>query len=438
MTMLLRSAAARCAAAPSAARRLTIAAPAAFARSPRAQRATTLAASFSAGAAGGAAAEKIELPSHKDAGLFSIDLLAEQTCLAHPSKKRGEDAWFITRYAVGVADGVGGWAEVNVDAGAYSRQLMEECKSFVDASVASATAEGKPVEVDPTPVLAAAHARVQLPGSTTAVVVTAGHSGTLRILNLGDSAALLLRYTPPPATDRGIGPLRPEEVAKLWSPLFKTTEQQHDTFNMPLQLCHPRYGASDPVSAADRLEASPAIGDVVLLGSDGVFDNLTVPEVIAALARVDWRPCREYLRLKRRRYAEAKAVATSARAALAEPGSAEAEATARKGTPLERFKIRNLSESDVATDAELLEAEKAARAALRSASALVAVAAQRVGRDPRANSPFSRAAAAVGLRHDGGKLDDVTVLLGLVVPDDARPRVEGAPLSCAQAQAAGA
>jgi serine/threonine protein phosphatase PrpC len=398
-----------------------------------------LAASFGTGAAAASALSsaapgpdgRIPLPPHKDAGAFSLDLLAEATCLAHPDKKRGEDAWFATRYAVGIADGVGGWASVGVDAGAYARAFMEQCAGYLDAAVAATVADGASVEPDPAPAMAAAHARVTLPGSTTAVLATAGAGGDLRLLNLGDSAGMLLRWSPPPVTDHGAAPLRPEEAAKLWAPLLKTREQTHGhTFNMPLQLCCPRYGQSDEVTSAEAYVVAPAPGDVLLLGTDGLWDNLRTPDIVAGLARVDWAPVREYVRLKRRRYLEAKAVATSARDALAAGADDDdaAPTTNKKafvGGPLERFKIRNLSASDVVTDAELADAEKRARSVLRSASGLLAVRAQAVGADPRARTPFGEAASARGLRQFavGGKLDDVTVLLAVVVPDEARPRL---------------
>lgn len=43
-------------------------------------------------------------------------------------QKGGEDACFIADHCIGVADGVGGWAEIGVDPGLYSRQLMEFAK----------------------------------------------------------------------------------------------------------------------------------------------------------------------------------------------------------------------------------------------------------------------------------------------------------------------
>ena len=56
-------------------------------------------------------------------------LLTAGACvIPHPDKmeKGGEDAFFISErgYCLGVADGVGGWAEIGVDPGLYSKELM--------------------------------------------------------------------------------------------------------------------------------------------------------------------------------------------------------------------------------------------------------------------------------------------------------------------------
>eukprot|EP00757_Euglenozoa_sp_SAG-D1_P022130 gene22130-1294_t len=46
----------------------------------------------------------------------------------------GEDAYFVSRrgIALGVADGVGGWAKEGVDSSRYSRMLMKQCCDFFD------------------------------------------------------------------------------------------------------------------------------------------------------------------------------------------------------------------------------------------------------------------------------------------------------------------
>lgn len=61
-------------------------------------------------------------------------MAAGAAMIPHPAKqdKGGEDAFFIADHCLGVADGVGGWAEIGVDPGLYSRQLMQFAK---DATV---------------------------------------------------------------------------------------------------------------------------------------------------------------------------------------------------------------------------------------------------------------------------------------------------------------
>lgn len=81
-------------------------------------------------------------------------------------KPLGEDAYFISPegQSFGVADGVGGWTKRGIDAGEYARQLMENSKSSIICQPKGF--------IDPKEVLTEAHSRTQVPGSSTACVVT--------------------------------------------------------------------------------------------------------------------------------------------------------------------------------------------------------------------------------------------------------------------------
>lgn len=81
------------------------------------------------------------------------------------TKLIGDDAHFVCEHeqVVGVADGVGGWAKLGVDAGEYARELTSHAEKAVRASP-----EGC---VDPHQVLATAHARTNALGSSTACIV---------------------------------------------------------------------------------------------------------------------------------------------------------------------------------------------------------------------------------------------------------------------------
>jgi protein phosphatase PTC7 len=280
-------------------------------------------------------------PPHPDAGRFPLAFLSEATYLPHPEKAakggRGDDAWLMTAHALAVADGVGGWADMGVDPGNYARRLMAETERIERAAAAAASAsassgEGGGVDVDPQAALYHAWRATRVQGSSTAVMVTATHRGTLRVCNMGDSGAVLLRQERPPVTDHAPAPLRAEEAAKLWRVLTSTTPQTHE-FNFPKQLAATR--ASDSLASAQLGELTGAgPGDVVLLASDGLFDNLHDAQLTSLLGRVSWAPCHEYVRLKRRRYAEAQSVeaAVQAEARVAGSGGGAAVAPPR-GTP---------------------------------------------------------------------------------------------------------
>lgn len=87
--------------------------------------------------------------------------------MPHPDKEEtgGEDAHFICaeEHAIGVADGVGGWADVGINAGLYAQALMEN-------SVNAIRDEPKGY-IDPARVLEKAHSSTKVKGSSTACII---------------------------------------------------------------------------------------------------------------------------------------------------------------------------------------------------------------------------------------------------------------------------
>ena len=100
-------------------------------------------------------------------GHRTLKLISGSCYLPHPDKEEtgGEDAHFICidEQAIGVADGVGGWADVGVDAGEYARELMSN-------SVTAIQEEPKG-SIDPSRVLEKAHSSTKAKGSSTACIV---------------------------------------------------------------------------------------------------------------------------------------------------------------------------------------------------------------------------------------------------------------------------
>mmetsp|Transcript_22770 Transcript_22770/g.54509 ORF Transcript_22770/g.54509 Transcript_22770/m.54509 type:complete len:351 (-) Transcript_22770:256-1308(-) len=172
--------------------------------------------------------------------------------IPHPDKRDrgGEDSYFVSSSgtAIGVADGVGGWAEIGIDAGLYSRMLMNYCLEAVDEEVEMSAAS-------PMRILKNGYSRTKAQGSCTACIITLGEE-TLHAANLGDSGFIILR------------------AGKI---VFKSPQQQHD-FNFPYQLGN-ADGMSDPPEAAATFSVPVMEGDIVVAATDGVFDNLFADEI---------------------------------------------------------------------------------------------------------------------------------------------------------------
>lgn len=170
----------------------------------------------------------------------------------------GEDSFFVANNykVIGVADGVGGWSKQGVDPSLFANSLMENAKLF---------AETHRKELDPEVILDAAYRKVVhdkkiKAGSSTACIATLRKKEDgnhfLDVANLGDSGLLVVRNR---------------------EQLFRVHEKVHG-FNAPFQLAvlpqHLRGRAfSDRVEDCIRESVEVKEGDVVVMGTDGLFDN---------------------------------------------------------------------------------------------------------------------------------------------------------------------
>ncbi|KAI3412355.1 Protein phosphatase [Psidium guajava] len=182
----------------------------------------------------------------------ALKLLSGSCCLPHPDKedKGGEDAHLICEdeQVIGVADGVGGWADVGVDAGLYSRELM-----FHSVNAIKEETEGS---VDPAIILEKAHANTKAKGSSTACIIALKEEG-IHAINLGDSGFIVVRDG---------------------CDIFRSPVQQHG-FNFTYQLESGRNGDLPSSGQVFRIPVSD--GDVIVAGTDGLFDNLYDDEISA-------------------------------------------------------------------------------------------------------------------------------------------------------------
>lgn len=184
----------------------------------------------------------------------TLKLVSGSCYLPHPDKEEtgGEDAHFICpeEQAIGVADGVGGWADLGVNSGYYSRELMS---NSVDA-----IQEEPKGSVDPARVLEKAHSSTKAAGSSTACIIALTDQG-LNAINLGDSGFMVIRDG---------------------CTVFRSPVQQHD-FNFTYQL---ESGSNGDLPSSGQVFTIPvAPGDVIVAGTDGLFDNLYNNEITAVV-----------------------------------------------------------------------------------------------------------------------------------------------------------
>ncbi|KAB5556887.1 hypothetical protein DKX38_007796 [Salix brachista] len=184
----------------------------------------------------------------------NLKLLSGSCYLPHPDKEEtgGEDAHFICEdeQTIGVADGVGGWADVGVNAGEFSRELMSHSVSAIQ--------EEPNGSIDPARVLEKAHAKTKAQGSSTACIITLKSEG-IHAINLGDSGFMVVRDG---------------------CTIFQSPVQQHG-FNFTYQLESGNGG--DLPSSGQVFTIPVAPGDIIIAGTDGLFDNLYNNEVTAVV-----------------------------------------------------------------------------------------------------------------------------------------------------------
>jgi len=165
--------------------------------------------------------------------------------------KGGEDAASVSSNVLAVADGVGGWAESGVDPAIFSKKLCKNIDELIKKKDSYI--------FEPKTLLIEAVSANQEIGSSTCVIATLDKNKPhLYTANLGDSGYLLLRKS-------GLDLIQ----------IHKSKEQTH-SFNFPYQV---GTGGDDPASADVNMHEIKD-KDIILLASDGLFDNLFSVKII--------------------------------------------------------------------------------------------------------------------------------------------------------------
>ncbi|KAK6124742.1 hypothetical protein DH2020_041518 [Rehmannia glutinosa] len=145
----------------------------------------------------------------------------------NPKRPRGDDAHFISaeEQTIGVADGIGGWIKSGIDGG----EVLQDAYDNTNAQ-----------------------------GSSTACIITLS-GDRLFAAHVGDSGFLVIRNG---------------------DVLYQSPKQQR-TFNCPYQL----GTTKDNPSVAEEIEVEVEAGDIVVVGTDGLFDNMHASEILEIVRR---------------------------------------------------------------------------------------------------------------------------------------------------------
>ncbi len=213
-----------------------------------------------------------------------------------------------------VADGVGGWSEFGFDASLFAKGLVEGLSHQANDATPMALLEAS---------CAYARKKKHTGGSTMCIVKIDPLIRRLQAVNLGDSGFVVLRRVSPHveatasatamtsagatsagATSAGATSVgatsagatatgKMDEKVKIESIKYRVamrTQAQQTQFNLPKQLsfvsdelraAHEGEFMNDVPGDADRYAMDLQVGDLVIVASDGVFDNLYDRDLIS-------------------------------------------------------------------------------------------------------------------------------------------------------------
>ena len=179
--------------------------------------------------------------------------------IPHPEKayKGGEDAYVMSDQLIAVADGVGGWNDVGVDPALFSREL---CRNVWDQF----THQRNLGRLDVKEILVEAVKKTKSKGSSTFVMagLDPDSQGIMKTINLGDSGFIIAR----PTGDRDL---------KL---IYRSPDQLYG-FDFPFQC---GTNCDLPTDADTRVHVVKN-KDLVILASDGIFDNVFDKDILKCL-----------------------------------------------------------------------------------------------------------------------------------------------------------
>eukprot|EP00607_Mallomonas_marina_P006683 CAMPEP_0182437756 /NCGR_PEP_ID=MMETSP1167-20130531/85259_1 /TAXON_ID=2988 /ORGANISM="Mallomonas Sp, Strain CCMP3275" /LENGTH=448 /DNA_ID=CAMNT_0024630787 /DNA_START=507 /DNA_END=1853 /DNA_ORIENTATION=+ len=241
--------------------------------------------------------------SHRDYGAEDLNNDVELCEDAHFAVEVRGRCGVAPQIYVCVADGVGSWRQYGVDPRLYSHTLVEQLlvavraderkriRKLDDASSLSLS----PAAFEPihplNALMKAWHAMGgeswtgEVTGSCTVCIATIDpHTCQLSYSNLGDCGLLVIRHIDSEVAGYMRDRRKPRHLRTSDLRLAYVSQQQLKGFNLPYQLGHSdieeHSGTFETPADADTASIPVVAGDIVLLATDGLFDNVDLDEIV--------------------------------------------------------------------------------------------------------------------------------------------------------------
>lgn len=195
--------------------------------------------------------------------------------------KTDADAVAVSSHLLGVCDGVSEVESFGISPDLLPREILQECVAAAEAQLEPGGDTG--LYEGLARLLCDAYRNTSSHGSTTVLLAALDHTLTvpkLHVLNLGDCELILMR-----------------RLGCEWVPVYRTEPQRVNGHKQhPLQLA--RVDETIDPDFVEELHSYPLImngssvcilevaeDDLVVMGSDGVFDNLFVNEIVSLVQK---------------------------------------------------------------------------------------------------------------------------------------------------------
>ncbi|KAL9268033.1 putative protein phosphatase 2C 71 [Drosera capensis] len=174
--------------------------------------------------------------------------------LPHPEKALTglEDAYFLTQWNLfGVADGAAQWSFDGIHRGGYASELMRSCETV-------ASSEENDVLIDVKEILKKSAAAAKKSPGLAAFLVARLNNQVLHVANIGDAGFCVIRNG---------------------CVYYRSIPMVHE-FNFPVRIGQD----DDPLEVLEEFHVDIEDGDVIVIATDGLFDNLYEQEIVSIVS----------------------------------------------------------------------------------------------------------------------------------------------------------